>query len=544
MKSSDVQKAGASASASGSGEKVSQTSASSQASQQKASASTGGAATPSASSGDAQASNVNKASSNGSKQTAEGSGAGQATNGRATIQAAQNSAAASAAPARSSSTPPEQSQGSKSTGDSGKASTGRSNPAHASGQASRPGAGAQSAAATSGSAGNSGRTAGTGRAGIPAGQIPGNAASQPSGGGQPAAFDPSAAGSSKIPGAVSQPPASGGEGKVSGSPGSQNGTGEAADGSGTAGRSSSTSGGNGGGTASVEGRTTGSAPGKAGGTAPSPQQSSTEAPGGKTVAGEGSDSTRQQVPLKGAGESQSARAAAGGTAPRSDTQAAAAYQILNQTEIQARREFTPGMGTTAAPANFSADKMMDLTMNMGGGQDFAEGEGGERGEMSRMEALNTSLLQTNSSSRQKLSVHIARAVRQEMQAGGKPESQWRHHRFLLDDGQSVNISFRQSEGAIQLQLGTGNTELNRLLQQHVEEIRQHLRQELDVDVDLEFQHFGEEGARGDEAAQSHGAESPVPGRGKGPTAEAAGIAGNGTTRGARYLGFNTNEWTA
>lgn len=226
------------------------------------------------------------------------------------------------------------------------------------------------------------------------------------------------------------------------------------------------------------------------------------------------------------------------SAVRPEQQSAVGFHSLNRV-TEAEREFSPAMKPTQGELNRSMLEMMDTEMS--GEREFGGSDDGERGELRKLEALNTSQLRS-SSVRQKLSMHIARAVRQELaQSRGGSEAQWQHHRFVLDDGQSVNVSFRQVEGAIQLQLGSGSTEMNKLLQQHLGEIREHLRQELDMDVNLEFQDFEEkqfEGEPSDRPADPRGAGTPVGGERDGDSSPST------APRQVRYMGFNTNEWTA
>lgn len=227
-------------------------------------------------------------------------------------------------------------------------------------------------------------------------------------------------------------------------------------------------------------------------------------------------------------------------ATRAENAQGAVFQPISRV-TEAEKEFIPTLKSTEGEFKISSNKMMDTEMS--GERDFSGSEEGDRGEMRKLEPLNSSLLQS-SSARRKLGVQIGRVVRQELaQSQGGQDAQWRHHRFVLDDGKSVNVSFRQADGAIQVQLGTGNAELNRLLQQNMDEIRQHLRQELDVEVDLEFQNF-----EGGEFREGHPERPGRSGRDSAPAGTVEGtqaeFRADGTRQTVRYLGFNTNEWTA
>ncbi len=264
---------------------------------------------------------------------------------------------------------------------------------------------------------------------------------------------------------------------------------------------------------------------------------------GKTMELDPSGSRSRAVEQKNPKESGFSGMATGATGTndtgRPEQQRAVGFQPLNRV-TEAEREFSPSMKSTQGELNRSSLEMMDTEMS--GEREFGGSDDSEGGEMRKLEALNTSQLRNSSAVRQKLSMHIARAVRQEMvQSRGGSEAQWQHHRFVLDDGQSVNVSFRHAEGAIQLQLGSGSAEMNKLLQQHLGEIREHLQQELDVDVNLEFQDFeGKqfEGEQSDRPGDLTRTSTPLEGESEGEPSPSS------APKQVRYMGFNTNEWTA
>lgn len=148
---------------------------------------------------------------------------------------------------------------------------------------------------------------------------------------------------------------------------------------------------------------------------------------------------------------------------------------------------------------------------------------------------------TRSSGRREFSTQLVRQLQQQAeQAKAGSTQNWSHHRFLLDDGEAVNLAVRQGDGAMQLQLGAGNSELNKIIQQHIEEIRQHLQEQLDMNIDLQLQHFGEQ-----EAGEfNEDSPSGTFGNGIDSSAEGTNTEEGASTRTARYFGFNNNEWTA
>jgi hypothetical protein len=134
------------------------------------------------------------------------------------------------------------------------------------------------------------------------------------------------------------------------------------------------------------------------------------------------------------------------------------------------------------------------------------------------------------------------AILQQLQASAKSSAQtWQKHSFLMDDGKQFDVSVRQADGAVFLKLGSLSPELNRLLQQYQQEIREHLEKTCDVEVNLEFEQPGEDKAfAGSEADKRSG------------TATGSEILSNHDESGTRTkssgttrtFGYNRNEWTA
>ncbi|MEX0648318.1 MAG: hypothetical protein WEA56_08810 [Balneolaceae bacterium] len=133
---------------------------------------------------------------------------------------------------------------------------------------------------------------------------------------------------------------------------------------------------------------------------------------------------------------------------------------------------------------------------------------------------------------------ILHAVRENLQSTHQTENGWKPHQFVFDDGSKVQFGVRQMEGVIQLKLGSSNSELNRLIQQHAGEIREHLESEMDVNVDLQFE-SGESENYFPKEAKGGNLSGPgkISGTEVGKTAEPEPVI-------SRSFGFNNNEWTA
>lgn len=138
------------------------------------------------------------------------------------------------------------------------------------------------------------------------------------------------------------------------------------------------------------------------------------------------------------------------------------------------------------------------------------------------------------------------SIMQKATSSGKEISQnWQKHSFELDDGNKIELSTRNSDGVIQLKIASSNHELNKLLQQYGQEIREHLEKECELNIDLQFNDKQEEGLSG------FFSDSPSSGNGK-----SSGITGGNSSssepskaqkplqQSVRRFGYNQMEWTA
>ncbi|MEX0680471.1 MAG: hypothetical protein WD097_03745 [Balneolales bacterium] len=79
---------------------------------------------------------------------------------------------------------------------------------------------------------------------------------------------------------------------------------------------------------------------------------------------------------------------------------------------------------------------------------------------------------------------------QQVQESQKTPANWQKHNITLDDGNRFQISVREVDGVMQLKLGSLNTDLNRLLQQHLQSIRDHIAKVCDVQIELSLENDG------------------------------------------------------
>ncbi len=139
-----------------------------------------------------------------------------------------------------------------------------------------------------------------------------------------------------------------------------------------------------------------------------------------------------------------------------------------------------------------------------------------------------------------LTQNIQKAAASEKENPGN----WQKHNFVLDDGKNIQLSVRESKGVLQVKMGSMNLDLSKLLQQNLQQIRDHLKQEYGSDIDLQF----ENQQQGDESQFSEDTESSDRKRNYrnsfrndgNPIENVEEI----TSKTVRNFGYNQMEWTA
>ncbi|MTI86484.1 MAG: hypothetical protein FH748_00795 [Balneolaceae bacterium] len=125
-------------------------------------------------------------------------------------------------------------------------------------------------------------------------------------------------------------------------------------------------------------------------------------------------------------------------------------------------------------------------------------------------------------------------------------AKWQKHSFELDDGKNIQMSTRNVDGVIQVKLASSSMELTKLMQKHVQEIKSHLEQECEINIDLQFEN--QEGQNmsnffGDSSSSNGRGES---GKGMGNNADertAPKEADQTLKQSVRKFGYNQMEWT-
>lgn len=178
-------------------------------------------------------------------------------------------------------------------------------------------------------------------------------------------------------------------------------------------------------------------------------------------------------------------------------------------------------------------------------QGDAESGDSEEGK-SFLKLNNTGFNQlTKSSGRREFSTQMAKQLQKQAdQSGLGTAKNWSQHRFVLENGDSVNVAVKHSEGVMQLQLGAGNSELNKILIQNINEIREHLQEQMNVDIDLQLQQFGDQQADLNDNSRNRGKRKQDSNNSTNTLKQDAEPVVGSSKTSARYLGFNQNEWTA
>ncbi len=116
---------------------------------------------------------------------------------------------------------------------------------------------------------------------------------------------------------------------------------------------------------------------------------------------------------------------------------------------------------------------------------------------------------------------------------------WQQHRFTLGNGKSLNIALREQNGKIQLQLSTANAEVQKLLQQHLQEIKDHLIEKFDSEVELYLKQDGEQ--QNNQQFADELKKNDISNAGA-VTMESETEEAESRNNLQRSFGFNNNEW--
>lgn len=149
--------------------------------------------------------------------------------------------------------------------------------------------------------------------------------------------------------------------------------------------------------------------------------------------------------------------------------------------------------------------------------------------------------------RQHLPAKLVQVIQKEISTSKNLQmEQWQQHKFVMDDGKSINVALKQNGGILHLQIGSQNADMSKLLQQQMQDIRMHLQEHFNMEIDLQFQNSGQQGqntgkeSNGQMGNNNHGQVTSIGGSEISDSISTL----SGNRQGVRFLGFNRNEWTA
>ncbi len=93
----------------------------------------------------------------------------------------------------------------------------------------------------------------------------------------------------------------------------------------------------------------------------------------------------------------------------------------------------------------------------------------------------------NAQARLSLVSSFAKAMQQEIASSSTRQNEgWQKHSFKLDDGNNIDMTTKNVDGILHIKLAASNPELNRLLMHMEQEIKDHLKEELNLELELQF----------------------------------------------------------
>jgi hypothetical protein len=139
---------------------------------------------------------------------------------------------------------------------------------------------------------------------------------------------------------------------------------------------------------------------------------------------------------------------------------------------------------------------------------------------------------------------LTQIMRASTQGKEIPET-WQKHSFELEDGNKIQLSTRNVDGVIQVKLASSSMELSKLMQTHGQDIKSHLEQECDLNINLQFDNQPEQSMDnffGDSSASPQ-RQGHASGRGANLRGSAQQVMEQPIQQSVRKFGYNQMEWT-
>lgn len=218
----------------------------------------------------------------------------------------------------------------------------------------------------------------------------------------------------------------------------------------------------------------------------------------------------------------------------------AAFSFLSQ--FEAPVQFLQNQASTNSASTMTTEQEMMLKEHLKESVEITE----QKDALNSMFARLGEVPVSNMLIRRTVMPSLTQAVQKTISAGKAAPETWQKHSFELEDGNSIQLSTRQVDGVLQVKLATTSVELSRLMQQYEQEIKQHLEQECQLDVNLQF----DGGEQGHEMPNFFGNSSSsknatfMRNNGAGSDQASSTSTDKNLQQSVRRFGYNQMEWTA
>ena len=139
--------------------------------------------------------------------------------------------------------------------------------------------------------------------------------------------------------------------------------------------------------------------------------------------------------------------------------------------------------------------------------------------------------------RREVAGKIVEVSRAQQNSSSQSQDGWQRQRIQLGNGQSLDVAVRNSGGRLNIQLGSMNSELARLLQTNIMDLKAHLEEQLSSEVELEFEMQGDQQSTPEQQNASGSSTEEATGN----NSAATGLSQDAVV--PRFIGTNQNEWT-
>lgn len=191
----------------------------------------------------------------------------------------------------------------------------------------------------------------------------------------------------------------------------------------------------------------------------------------------------------------------------------------------------------------SSGRVMETTLKSGDAKNVSDDSAGKKEdlktpEMRAGERLNQNQTQNQFTYiRREVAGKIVEVSRAQQNSSSQSKDGWQRQRIQLGNGQSLDVAVRNSGGRLNIQLGSMNSELARLLQTNIMDLKAHLEEQLSSEVELEFEMQGDQQSTPEQQNASDSSTEEA----TGDNSAATGLSQDAVV--PRFIGTNQNEWT-